>query len=85
MSLDLVLLGTESCHLCEQAEELVLSILPQYSREVGVVKIDIVEESQYLAVYGLKIPVLCHIDSGKELNWPFSKIEVLRFLNEISA
>lgn len=85
MFLDLVLFGTESCHLCEQAEELVLSILPQYSSEVVVVKIDIVEEFQYLAGYELKIPVLCHVDSGKELSWPFSKIEVLRFLNEIPA
>jgi hypothetical protein len=83
MSFPLVLLGTESCHLCEQAEELVLSALCQFSGELAFIKIDIAEESQYLASYELRIPVLCHFDSGKELQWPFDKAQVLLFIKEV--
>ena len=46
MSFTLVLLGTESCHLCEQAEELVLSALCQFSGELAFIKIDSAEEAQ---------------------------------------
>lgn len=83
MSFRLALLGTESCHLCEQAEELILSVLSQFFDELEFIKIDIVEDSQYLVAYELVIPVLCHFNSGKELHWPFNKAQVLLFIKDV--
>jgi len=79
----LVLLGTEGCHLCEQAEELVLLVIAKCSTELALNKIDIVDEAQYLAAYELIIPVLCHVESGQELHWPFTEKQVQLFVTEI--
>lgn len=71
--LELILLGTEHCHLCEEAE----SIL----REAGLhfTSIDIADDDNLMISYGLRIPVIRRADSGNELNWPFSLPEVLMF------
>ncbi len=79
----LVLLGTEGCHLCEQAEKLVLWVMAQFPTELVLNKIDIVDETEYLAAYELIIPVLCHVESGQELHWPFTEQQVQLFVAEI--
>ncbi|MBT5436971.1 MAG: glutaredoxin family protein, partial [Methylococcales bacterium] len=41
------------------------------------------DEAQYLAAYELIIPVLCHVESGQELHWPFTEKQVQLFVTEI--
>lgn len=70
---NLVLYGTEYCHLCEEAE----SILRQAGLQWQFM--DIAENEQMLALYGLRIPVVQRQDTQSELEWPFGVSEVIRF------
>ena len=70
--------GTSACHLCELAEELLLSL----ARCEGVAcytKVDISESDDLFERYGVRIPVLKHPD-GSELGWPFSAEELRCFV-----
>ena len=62
---DFILYGTAGCHLCEEAEELVL--------QVGLVfdKQDIMADEDATQRYAVRIPVLLRQSSGLELGWPF--------------
>jgi len=66
-----LLLSTEACHLCEQAEALLAPLAINYS------KIDIAEEEQWQAHYATKIPVLLNTESNQELCWPFDEVMIL--------
>ncbi len=72
------LLGTSACHLCEQAEALLVSLQIPYS------KIDIAEHEQYQANYAVKIPVLLSPDEQHELCWPFDKDKLINFQHIIA-
>ncbi len=72
------LYGTSACHLCEQAEALVVMAL-RNGATCSVEDIDISESDALMARYGERIPVLAHPD-GRELSWPFSASEVAQFL-----
>ena len=61
----LALYTTCGCHLCEQAEVL----LQHWATQIDV--IEIANDTELLDRYGVRIPVLRRIDSGKELDWPF--------------
>jgi hypothetical protein len=69
-----ILYGTESCHLCDEAEAVL--------REVGVAAdyIDIADDDELLEKYGIRIPVLQRMDTGAELGWPFDSARVLDFM-----
>lgn len=72
---DYVLFGTSGCHLCEQAEQLLL--------QSGITTLtiqDIIDDQQWLSAYGLIIPVLLHPTSGRQLNWPFDSDRLQTFL-----
>jgi hypothetical protein len=78
----LILFGTAACHLCELAQELLrdsLTHLPAIQLQV----IDIAEETQWQDRYAVRIPVLWHPESQRELGWPFDKIAVLTFIDEL--
>jgi len=68
------LYGTEFCHLCEQAEELLktIGIADEY--------IDIADDDALIESYGTRIPVLRRDDNGAELGWPFDTAAVERFI-----
>jgi hypothetical protein len=70
---DFILLGTDHCHLCEQAE----SILHQAG--LSYASVDIADDDDLMKTYGVRIPVLRCMDTGHELNWPFNLPEVLAF------
>ncbi len=73
----LLLLGTAGCHLCEEAEEMIQACLPNdYQPEI----IDIAEQEHWQAQYAIRIPVLVHPDTQKELAWPFTQSEVQAFV-----
>ncbi len=73
------LYGTSACHLCEQAEALVVMALGD-GAGCTVEEVDISDSDALMARYGERIPVLAHPD-GRELNWPFSASDVARFLS----
>jgi fumarate hydratase, class II len=74
-----LLLGTSGCHLCELAEELLHECLV-VETGITVELIDIAEQTRWQAGYAYLIPVLLHNRTNKSLNWPFTKTQVLTFI-----
>ena len=79
----LLLLSTAGCHLCEQAEQLINACLP-ISVELVIETIDIAEEEQWQEHFAIRIPVLYHPETKKDLGWPFDQTHVVQFINELS-
>ena len=77
MSSECQLFGTLGCHLCEQAEKVLLPLV-EYGLLVELV--DIAERSEWVEQYGMRIPVLRRVDTGAELDWPFEAQQVVGFL-----
>ena len=75
----LILFGTSGCHLCEQAETLINACIPD-----GVDHVDIAEQEQWQEQYAVRIPVLYHPETKRELSWPFDEAEVEGFINHIA-
>lgn len=73
---DLILFGTEACHLCEEAEQLLRNA------GLGFAKKDIASGNELLQRYGIRIPVLLHRASGLELDWPFDALNLEGFLSK---
>jgi len=72
--IDVKLYGTEHCHLCERALEIILKA------GVIVTLIDIVDDNELFEKYCMRIPVLQRSDTLAELDWPFDTTGVLQFL-----
>ncbi|MGY4493499.1 hypothetical protein ACVW0A_003755 [Pseudomonas sp. TE3610] len=71
------LLGTLGCHLCEQAEDV---LMPLVDHGLLVELVDIAEHPSLFDAYSLSIPVLRRVDTGATLNWPFDTDQVVAFL-----
>jgi len=74
----ITLYTTAGCHLCEQAEDLL-----RQAATVGELQwqsVDIMDKSELMDLYGIRIPVLKRQDSGDELGWPFGLEELQNFL-----
>ncbi|MEI6336243.1 MAG: glutaredoxin family protein [Methylococcaceae bacterium] len=80
--LQLLLLGTSGCHLCEQAEQLVNACLPD-NPGITIEMIDIAEQEQWQENYAIRIPVLYHPETRKELGWHFDKADVNQFIKSL--
>ncbi len=84
MTIRLILFGTQGCHLCEEAE----AVLAKCREDSGpgafgtlqVDSVDIAEQERWQERYGLRIPVLYHEDSSRELDWPFNEQDVREFI-----
>lgn len=74
-----VLYGTEACHLCDLAQQVVTSASGRLC--VDVFLEDIIHSEQLVAEYGNRIPVLKDELSGRELDWPFTQAELLAWIN----
>lgn len=70
----LVLLGTEGCHLCDEAQALCMRLQGTLNCDLFVE--DIALSAELVERYGLIIPVLLHEESQAELRWPFSLVEL---------
>jgi hypothetical protein len=68
------LYGNPFCHLCTEAEAILLRA------GITVIKIDITENQDLFEKYSLRIPVLQRIDNDAELDWPFDAAAASRFL-----
>jgi hypothetical protein len=74
----LILYYTEYCHLCDEAESLMLATGLSESYE----KIDIVDDPELLERYEIYIPVIQRVDNQQELFWPFKQQELAAFLSD---
>lgn len=78
--MELFFYTTDGCHLCEQAEHLLVNTpLPA---PVPVTVVDIAESPELVERYGIRMPVLQRSDSGEELGWPFTADELQAFLTK---
>ncbi len=83
MESSLYLYGTAGCHLCEQAEALLVPLL-----RAGLVRMQVVEishDADLTRRYGIRIPVLGGYDGqGRwtELGWPFDQAQVWSWLSQ---
>jgi glutaredoxin-like protein DUF836 len=73
---DYYLFGTSGCHLCEEAEQL----LQHSTAHVDYCKKDIVDNPDWMEQYGIRIPVLQHLNSQQELSWPFDSEALQQFI-----
>jgi len=78
----LLLLGTAGCHLCEEAEDIIRECLPNdYDQVIEI--IDIAEQEHWQARYAIRIPVLYHPETQKELAWRFETNDVQAFIGSL--
>jgi hypothetical protein len=73
------LFSTLGCHLCEIAEA---ELLPLVEHGLLVELVDIGECERLSSIYALRIPVLRRVDTGAELDWPFSAEQIVTFLQK---
>lgn len=73
---DFILFGTQGCHLCEDAERLLMQLRMEYQLK------DVIENVQWQERYALKIPVLLHVRSQRQLDWPFDAQQLQTFYDE---
>lgn len=72
------LMSTQHCHLCEEAEAMLVQLLNPLAHQIEVA--DVAEDDLLLARYGVRIPVLINEQSQAELSWPFSMAALSAFL-----
>ena len=70
---DFFLYHTLGCHLCEQAESLLLALSLAYE------KVDIADDNALLEAFAVHIPVLKDRQSQHLLYWPFDIQELAAF------
>jgi hypothetical protein len=75
----LVFYTTSHCHLCEQAEVLLLSLKNQY--ELNWLTVEISNNDRLIKKYGLTIPVIKRSDTQTEINWPFTTNDIIKFIS----
>ncbi len=71
--------GTLGCHLCDEAEAL---LLPLLTAQHSVECIDISASDELIERYGVLIPVLQRTSDGEELRWPFDAAQAASFLSK---
>lgn len=78
-----ILYGTLGCHLCEEAQAIIIE--EAGISEESLLYVDIAEDISLCNQYEIKIPVLLHATTRKELLWPFSVDDVVVFKNRCNA
>lgn len=77
MTKDILLYSTWGCHLCEQAEDLLVKAGLNGQFQV----LDIIDDEQLLARFRTSIPVLAYDE--KLLYWPFDAAALAAWLEEV--
>ncbi|MDP1595854.1 MAG: glutaredoxin family protein [Methylotenera sp.] len=78
MSINLNLYSTSHCHLCEQAESLLVTLSKQY--DIRWMLVEITDDAELLENYGIKIPVLKRLSDQSEIEWPFTLVDIECFI-----
>jgi hypothetical protein len=81
MAVNLILYTTSHCHLCEQAESILIHI--SVFNDIVWTTQEISEDSILLQRYEIKIPVIKRVDNEIEIAWPFTAMDI-RSLIEIN-
>lgn len=71
-----VLYQRDYCHLCDQA----LAVLAQ-ARAPDFDSVWVDDSQELEERYGTRVPVLCDMRDGRELDWPFDAATVSRWMN----
>jgi len=80
--LKLELMSTEGCHLCDEAEAVLLLSLP--ATEVEIDWVDIAYDDALMDQFATRIPVLYCPATKHALDWPFAQEDVRAFLTSLS-
>ncbi len=80
---EFVLYGTEGCHLCDEARDLLDLVLSSQGKSIDYPYIDIVDDDQLLERYGETIPVVKAIQSSEQIGWPFDSTALINFLKKL--
>jgi hypothetical protein len=75
----MILYSTDGCHLCEEAEQLLIDVrsaVPGLAWKV----VDIADDDALFERYGWSIPVVAD-DRGRELRWPFDAAALRAFVD----
>jgi RNA binding exosome subunit len=80
LAIKLKLYSTSYCHLCEQAEAMLISLENLHPIEWN--SIEIMDDESLLGHYGTSIPVLRRVDTNQELAWPFTKQQIEQLISE---
>ena len=78
-SRQLLLYSTLGCHLCEVAADLI-----SQTTNLDFDVIDIADNDELMARYGVRIPVLAYQGGSEELGWPFDAEQLHQYLNACS-
>jgi len=73
----LILFGTEGCHLCEEAMQLLADAGIEFQT------VDIISDLELQEKYSLLIPVLWH-KSDCRLAWPFNAEQLRKYLDSLA-
>ncbi len=79
--LSLELLGTQGCHLCDDAEQVLIRALDL--QHIAIELVDIAESDELMDAYALRIPVLRHLATEQDLDWPFDEASVQGFVRAL--
>jgi len=80
MIINLILYSTSHCHLCEQAEALLLEVALEH--ELHWESIEITDNANLYELYEIKIPVLKRVDTDVEICWPFNEDDIQLLLRD---
>lgn len=86
---NILLYTTVGCHLCEEAELLLLPVLEYLETEAAdgqcaslvLHRVEITDDETLVAKYGVRIPVIRIEGSDQELGWPFDQEQAYVFLS----
>jgi hypothetical protein len=81
MPIHLILYGTDGCHLCDQAYELMMPAMAQ--ERITVTHSDILDDPRLEERYSIRIPVIQDAASLRELGWPFDLDQLEEFLGQL--
>ncbi len=80
MIINLILYSTSHCHLCEQAEALLLKLALEH--DFICQSVEITDNANLYELYEIKIPVLKRVDTDVEICWPFNEDDIKLLLGE---
>lgn len=79
----LQLFSTSGCHLCELAKQQLDELIVQ--NPLDYEEIEITTSEELVEVYGVRIPVLRDVVSGREIGWPFDLALLQDFLKGLKS
>lgn len=77
---ELILYTTSHCHLCEEAEALLMQLTATH--QLYWQTIEIANDDGLLSMYGTRIPVIRIKDKSAELGWPFTAEAIMDFIEQ---